>query len=270
LAEHHWYSDVRLLTGVHYVKRNFLAGRPASPLPDANQAVLRWCEQVAGQRTHGTTKQQPLLRFHKVEQAALQSLPDQPYEPSTWQQVTVHRDSYVVFGQAFYSAPCALVGQQLWLRAGSRTVELYDRAYQRVAIHDRASAPGQRLTRLEHLPAHKVPGLLLSRPSCQQQAAAIGPATLAIVETLLAHRPEDRLRTAGRLLRLAERFSAERLEAACAHAWQYGDGDYVTVKHILETDLDRPPLPVTWPTPGLAFTFARPAAEFAPAPSGGG
>ncbi len=245
------------------------AGRPPTTLPEANQAVLHWCEQVAGQRVHGTTKQQPLLRFRQVEQAALRPLPTQPYEPSTWKRVKLHRDCYVVFDQAFYSAPYTLVGQHLWLRAGARTVELYDAAYQRIAIHDRATAPGQRLTHLAHLPPTKVPGLLLSRPSCQAQAAAIGPATLALVERLLAHQPEDRLRTAGRLLRLAERFTDARLEAACARAQAYGDGDYLTVKHILEANLDQQPLAMTQPTAATAPTFARPAAEFAPVLAGG-
>jgi transposase len=255
--------------GVHYVKRNFLAGRQPTSSTAANQAVLRWCEQIAGQRVHGTTKQQPLLRFRKVEQAALRPLPVIPYEPSTWKHVKLHRDCYVVFDQAFYSAPYQLVGQRLWLRAGARTVEVYSAAYQRVAIHDRATAPGQRLTRIEHLPPTKVPGLLLSRPLCQAQAATIGPATLTLVETLLAHRPEDRMRTAGRLLRLAERFTDERLEAACARAQAYGDGDYLTVKRILEENLDQQPVAVAWPTAPTTHTFARTALEFAPTPAGG-
>jgi hypothetical protein len=255
--------------GVHYVKRNFLAGRKPTAITDANQAVLQWCEQVAGQRIHGTTKQRPLLRFRQIERAALHPLPDMPYEPSTWKQVKLHRDCYVVFEQAFYSAPYALVGQSLWLRAGARTVELYNAAYQRVAIHDRATAPGQRLTRIEHLPPEKVPGLLLSRPLCQAQAAAIGPVTAAVVEALLAHRPEDRLRTAGRLLRLADRFTPNRLEAACERAQAYGDGDYVTVKRILETGLDQQLLAVPWPTPSAPCTFARAAAEFAAVTAGG-
>lgn len=255
--------------GVHYVKRNFLAGRQPTNIVVANQAVLRWCEQVAGERVHGTTKQQPLLRFHKVEQAALQPLPDQPYEPRTWKRVKLHRDCYLVFDQAFYSTPHQLVGQPLWPCARRRTVEIYDAAYQRVAIHDRATAPGQRLTHLAHLPPAKVPGLLLSRPSCQAQAAAIGPATLRLVEALLARRPADRLRSAGRLLRLAERFTAERLEAACARAEAYGDGDYLTVKHILEADLDQQPLAVAWPAAPAMRTFARAAQQFAPTPAGG-
>jgi transposase len=255
--------------GVHYVKRNFLAGRKPTTIGDANRAVLQWCEHVAGQRIHGTTKQKPWLRFRQVEQAALHPLPDIPYEPSTWKQLKLHRDCYVVFEHAFYSAPYQLVGQALWLRAGTRTVELYDSTYQRVAIHDRATAPGQRLTRIEHLPPAKVPGLLLSRPLCQAQAEAIGPLTSAVVGALLAHRPEDRLRTAARLLHLADRFSAQRLEAACARAQAYGDGDYVTVKRILETNLDQRPLAVAWPTPSAPCMFARPAAEFAAVTAGG-
>lgn len=255
--------------GVHYVKRNFLAGRQPTTITDANQAVLRWCEQVAGQRLHGTTRQKPLLRFHQVEQAALRPLPDQPYEPSIWKQAKLHRDCYVVFEQAFYSAPYQLVGQLLWLRAGARTVELYDTTYQRVAVHDRATTPGQRLTHLAHLPPAKVPGLLLSRPFCQARAAAIGPATAAVVEALLAHRPEDRLRTADRLLRLADRFTAERLEAACGRAQTYGDGSYLTVKRILEENLDQQPVAGAAPTASAGSIFARAALEFTPVPTGG-
>lgn len=255
--------------GVHYVKRNFLAGRQPTTITDANQAVLRWCEEVAGQRLHGTTRQKPLLRFRQVEQAALHPLPDQPYEPSIWKQAKLHRDCYVVFEQAFYSAPYQLVGQLLWLRAGARTVEVYDTAYQRVAVHDRATTPGQRLTHLAHLPPAKVPGLLLSRPLCQARAAAIGPATAAVVEALLAHRPEDRLRTAGRLLRLADRFTAERLEAACGRAQTYGDGSYLTVKRILEENLDQQPVAGAAPTASAGHIFARAALEFTPVPTGG-
>jgi transposase len=41
--------------GVHYVKRNFLAGRESMTLTQANREVLRWVETTAGRRTHGTT-----------------------------------------------------------------------------------------------------------------------------------------------------------------------------------------------------------------------
>ena len=254
--------------GVHYVKRNFLAGREPLLLSEANRAVLRWVEKVAGQRIHGTTRQKPLVRFREVEQAALQPLPAIPYDPATWKQVKLHRDCYVVFENAYYSAPYRLVGQTLWVRGGAQDVRLYTQDHQLVATHTRATTPGQRCTHLDHLPPEKVPGLLLSRPRCREQAAAIGPATGEVVNRLLDHRPEDRLRTAGRLLRLGERFGAERLEAACARALHCDDPAYQTVKRILEQGLDQEPLPEMVPAPE-ATAFVRSGEEFAQALMGG-
>jgi hypothetical protein len=77
---------------------------------------------------------------------------------------------------------------------------------------------------------------------------------------MLNHRPEDRLRMAGRLLRLGERFGPKRLEAACARAVRFDDPAYMTVKRILEQGLDRETLPATDPPPP-AVAFVRSASE---------
>jgi hypothetical protein len=68
------------------------------------------------------------------------------------------------------------------------------------------------------------------------------------------------LRTAGRLLRLADRFSPERLEVACGRALRFDDPAYMTVKRILEQglDLEEPP---TIELPSPVMTFARRASE---------
>lgn len=245
--------------GVHYVKRNFLGGREPTTLTQANQDVLRWVNTTAGLRLHGTTREQPLVRF-ATERSELQPLPTTAYDMAVWKEVTLHRDGHVVFENAYYSAPFALVGQRLWVRGGTREVLIYTTDYQVVATHPRAQSPGQRLTHPEHLPEYKWAGVVLSRESCRQRATEIGPATTEVVNALLDHRPEDRLRTAGRLLRLAERFGQARLEAACARALKFDDGSYVTVKHVLEQALDLAPVPVTEPaTP--AWIFARSAQE---------
>jgi transposase len=258
--------------GVHDVARNFLAGRqaPGAPPPacDAlNAALQTWCEQVAGRRVHGTTHQAPLERFRAVEQAALRPLPPTPYDPAVWKRVQVYRDCYVTFEQAYYSVPYRLVGEAVWVRGGARTVEVYTAAHELVATHDRAQAPGERLTHLAHLPPEKVTGLTLTREHCRQQAAAIGPATAALVEQLLAHRPEDRLRAAGRLLRLGQQATPARLEHACARAQAFGVADYPTVKRILQAGLEHEPPPAPTPTVGAprptrAYTFMRQASEF--------
>ncbi len=245
--------------GIHYVKRNFLGGREPTTITQANRDVKRWALTTAGNRIHGTTKEKPLERY-EVEKAALQPLPDRPYDLAVWKQVKLHRDCYLVFEQAYYSAPFRLVDQKLWVRGGSREVQVFTSDYQLVATHDRAQRPGQRQTHLDHLPAHKVAGLMLTREACRQQASEIGPATDEVVNGLLDHRPEDRLRTAGRLLRLKDRFGPERLETACARALCFDDAAYMTIKRILEEGMDLEELPVT-DLPSPAMIFARPAAE---------
>ena len=245
--------------GVHYVKRNFLGGREPTALVQANRDVREWCLTTAGKRIHGTTREQPLARF-ATEQATLRSLPGTPYDLALWKQVTVHRDCHIVFDNAYYSAPFRLVGQSLWVRGGTHTVQLYTADYQLVATHDRALQPGQRVTRVAHLPSEKVAGLMLTRENCLEQAAALGTATHTVVERYLQHRPEDRLRTAGRVLALRERFGAMRLETACQRALRYEDPSYATIKHILEQGLDQEPLPETSAAP-VGRTFARAAIE---------
>jgi transposase len=245
--------------GVHYVKRNFLGGRKPTTITQANRDVRRWVETTAGLRIHGTTKEKPLERF-EAERTVLKPLPGVPYDLAIWKQVKLHRDCYVVFEQAYYSAPFRLVGQLLWVRGGTQSVQIYTGDYQLVATHTRALKPGQRLTNLDHLPTHKMPGVTLTREGCRLRAQEIGPATHEVVESMLTHRPEDRLRMAGRLLRLGERFGTKRLEAACARAIRFDDPAYMTIKHILEQGLETEKMPSTEPAPP-ASAFVRTAVE---------
>jgi transposase len=238
--------------GVHYVKRNFLGGRELGSLRQANADVRRWCQETAGGRVHGTTREQPLARFTETEQGALQPLPATPYDLAVWKRVKLHRDCHVLFEYAYYSAPFRLVGQTLYARGGSRELRLYTSDYQLVATHDRVG-PGQRSTHPDHLPAEKLPGLYQNREVCQARAEEIGPATTQLVAVLLAERV-DRLPVARRLLRLAERHDQARLEAACERALRFDDPNYRTVKRILELGQETAPVP--------AYASAPPARRF--------
>ncbi len=239
--------------GVHYVKRNFLGGREPTTITQANQDGLKWVNTTAGRRIHGTTKEQPLARF-ETEKETLRPLPGIPYDMAVWKQVKVGRDCYVNFDLAYYSVPFRLVEQQVWVRGGTHEMQVYTSDYKLQATHSRALQPGQRLTNLDHLPLYKVPGLTITRDICRQQAAKLGPSTQEVINRLLEHRPEDRLRAAGRLLQLGERFGTERLEAACARALRFDDPAYMTIKRILKQGLDREnPPAVNVPPPAKAF-----------------
>jgi len=254
--------------GVHYVKRNALAGRAFRDLPDGNRHLLRWCLETAGRRVHGTTKQIPLEIFDQVERAALQRLPVTPWELTEWKRATLHPDCHVVFAGAYYSGPHRLIGQRLWVRATDLKVELYQ-DYALVATHRRAR-PGQRRTLTAHLPPDKVHFLLQTPAWCRARAADVGPACREFIEHLLGDRPLDRLRSAQGVLRLGQRHSAARLEAACARALAVGEYRYHTVKTILAHALDGQPLPSLAPVVTAVAAapprHARPWTTFFPDP----
>jgi transposase len=243
--------------GVHYVKRNFLAGREPTSLAQANRDVRHWCLERAGQRIHGTTKEKPLVRFEQVEQAQLKPLPTSPYDLAIWKEVKLHDDCHVVFDNAYYSAPFQLVNQQLWVRGGSHQVHLYNSAYQLVATHERAQKPGERMTHPGHLPPEKIAGVYLTRGLCLETASEIGPATTTVVQELLDDKTVERLPTVRRLLKLREAYGDPRLEAACARALRFDDPSYKTVKHILQQGLEFASTPAAPAAAAPATRFAR-------------
>src|SRR5262249_10061763 len=248
--------------GVHYVKQNFLGGRTPTTLTQANADVLVWCRTTAGQRRHGTTQEAPLVRFEQGERARLRPLPSPPYDLAIWKSVKLHRDGYVVFDDAFYSAPYRLLGQTLRVRGGSQQVRLYTSDYTLVATHPRAERPGERLTPPDHLVPTKAPGVLWTRTTCRALAAEVGPATTELVTTLLEDHVLDRHPRVVRILRLRTPVGDDRLEAACARLLAFGDLRYVTLKRGLEQGLESQvsaPLPLATPTP--ARMFVRSAAE---------
>jgi len=247
-------------SGVHYVQRSFLAGRELTALTANNAAVRHWVEHTAGLRDHGTTHWQPLTQFEQVERTALLPLPTTPYVLATWKQVKLHRDCYVHFERAYYSAPFRYVGQTLWVRGDVTSVRVYA-DHVLVATHPRATAPGQRFTQLDHLPLAHAEALTLTPEHCRDDASRIGAATLAVVTRLLDERPLDRLRSVRSLLRLADTFTPARLECACARALRFEAVTYLDIKRILHNGLDRaetPPAVVAELPPPL---FARPAHE---------
>lgn len=247
--------------GVHYIKRNFLGGREMTTITHANQDVKVWCLTSAGQRTHGTTRKRPFVQFETVEKATLQPLPESPYDLAEWKQAKLHRDCYVVFDNAYYSAPFRYVGQQLRVRGGGQEVRLYTSDYQLIATHERATEAGQRLTHPAHLPPDKLPGLVLDREACQSVAEDIGFSTTALVGRLLADPVVDRLSTVRRLLRLREQVGDERLEAACTRALSFDEASYKTVKRILTQGMEREAESHAAPDVPSAQRFVRSAHE---------
>jgi hypothetical protein len=152
----------------------------------------------------------------------------------------LHGNCHVQAGVCQYSAPFRLVGQDLWIETAPQVVRIY-REHELVAIHPRKFKKGDRSTLPEHMPPEAQAYFMRDPQWCLKQARAIGPACLAVIESLFANRVLDNLRAAQGVIGLGEQFGRNRLEAACSRALNFGVPKYNAVKHILRDGLDRQP-----------------------------
>ena len=133
---------------------------------------------------------------------------------------------------------------------------------QRVASHLRGRGPGQVLTEREHRPKSHQAHLEWTPSRMVNWAEQIGSNTARLFERILAEKPHPEMgyRSCLGIIRLAEQYSAARMEAAAARALQTGACRYQSVKSILKNSLDQQPLsePAALPPLRLMTTSGAP------------
>lgn len=223
----------RVEAGVKYVKRAFVPLRQFRDLTDANRQLAQWVMYEAGGRIHGTTRRRPVELFDETEKAMLQPLPETPVQEAAWAKVKVHGNGHVAYEKSLYSVPFQRIRQTLWLKATDATIQVFHN-HEMVAVHPRLQGAGRHSTLDDHMPPDALAYKLRDPQWCLRQAEMIGSACLQLINQLFAHRVLDHLRAAQGVIRLAERYGNQRLEAACARALLFDSPRYRTVKTILE------------------------------------
>ena len=181
--------------------------------------------------------------FIAFDKPALMALPIERFEYAEFKKARINIDYHVAFDGHFYSAPYRLVHEEVWLRATSETVEILHK-HERIASHVRSHVTGAFTTVPEHMAsAHRAhaewtPSRIVS------WAETIGPHTKTLVDEILSSRrhPEMGYRSCLGILRLGQRFGAQRLEAACLRASTARATSYRHVQNILNRGLDKQPL----------------------------
>jgi transposase len=135
----------RVESGVKYLRRNFWPGARFVDDADLQRQAQTWVDGVANQRIHGTTKARPIDRLAE-ERPLLQPLPDQKrLAPFYREDRKVGRDGYVQWEQAWYGVACSWAGKTIQVQADDHTLQLWA-GDERLAVHPRATYPGQRFT----------------------------------------------------------------------------------------------------------------------------
>jgi transposase len=241
----------RVERNVRYARDSFFTDRAFPSLAVMRTAAATWSREVAGQRVHGTTREQPLVAFATREQPRLLPLPPVPWELATWTTAKVQPDCHLTVGGAHYSVPHRYVGQRLEVRLGQGTVQIYDGP---TLITAHARRTHGRVTRLEHYPEAGQAFLRATPRACVEQAQTIGPAITTLIRGLLITETLHQLREAQAVLRLPQQYPPERVERACQLALDAGDGRLRTVRGLLEREVEQlEPVPVEVVRPAGAF-----------------
>lgn len=231
--------------GVLLVERWILAAlrhRTFFSLPELNTAIATLLERLnarAFRKLPGSRRS----AFEQIDQPALRALPATPYVFATWKKVRVHIDYHVEVDGHYYSVPYALVSQQLDARLTAHTLECFHKG-QRVASHARSHLKGRHTTVTEHMPRAHREYAQWTPQRLVRWAEKSGPATAGVISQVLSRpHPQQGFRSCLGILRLAERFGQDRLEAACRRALLLGACRYKSIESILKRGLDRQPLP---------------------------
>ena len=169
---------------------------------------------------------------------------------------------------ALYSVPSSLCppGQRVEIGLGSKLVRIYHRG-RLVKLHPRQPRGG-RSTDAADYPAELTAYSLRVRDGIKRSAAEQGPAVGEFADRLFdGPLPWSRIRQGHKLLRLGQRYTPERLDAACRRALDVDLVDVGRVERILVQALERNETP-EHPPPLPAGRFARPGSVFAHAKGG--
>ena len=248
--------------GVQYVRERFFKGGDFSGLPHLRTEAQRWCLQIAGTRIHGTTRRQPLVVFRDEERDALLPWDGEPYEIADWRTAKVHPDHHVACQYALYSVPASICppGQKVEVRVDSKLVRIYHRG-KLVKVHERQQRGG-RSTDPEDYPAELTAYTTRAPDGIQRSADKLGPAVAEYAHRLFdGPLPWAKIRQGHKLLRLGERYTPQRLDAACRRALDVDLIDVRRLERILVQALEQESLPQI-PLPIPEGRFARPGSVF--------
>lgn len=142
-----------------------------------------------------------------------------------------------------YSVPCECIKRKVDVRITETTLEVFFNQ-NRLCSHARLyGKPGQYSTIVEHMPEDHQKYLEWNGDRFRKWAEQIGINTYQAVDAILTSKrvEQQTYKSCMGLLKLADKYSVERLEAACKKALSYtASPSYKSIKNILTTGQDKP------------------------------
>ena len=201
----------------HYLETNFLAAREFQDFEDLNQQALRWCRDVANQKSKRALGMSPDAAY-LIEKPHLHALPDvlpPVYEPLA-REVDLH--GYVSVDTNRYSVSDRLVGKPVSVHKYIAEIQIWHRG---MLVASHARRIGERDARHTLPGHHRVPNRANPRPAPERLLLDDDHPAIAGYAAALKQRGRG-LRTLRRLLEMKRTYPAEPFLAAVEQAGRYG------------------------------------------------
>lgn len=192
-----------------------LRNRTFFSVGEANRAIAPLLQSLNEKEMAHLGKSRREL-FEELDQPALRSLPERPYEFAVWKNAKVNIDYHVALEGHYYSVPHTLVRKEVQIRATETMIAIFHHSEQ-VAIHPRSPHQGRFTTRTEHMPANHSFILQADQDWFLKEATKIGPQTAGYIAALLKSRryPQHGYRSCLGIINLAHKYPSTQIETAC-------------------------------------------------------
>ncbi|MDA8227222.1 MAG: IS21 family transposase [Desulfitobacterium hafniense] len=176
------------------------------------------------------------------EKALLLPLPAAPYELAVWKVATVQFNYHISVDKMHYSVPYEYIKHKVDVRITRNVVEVFFNNH-RICSHSRLHGrPGQYSMVTEHMPEDHQKYTAWNAERFISWAKSIGENTTVVVKAILSsHRIEQQgYKSCMGLLKIADKYSVSRLEAACKKALSYTPNpSYKSIQTIIQTGQDK-------------------------------
>lgn len=185
-------------------------------------------------------------QYDREERPYMLPLPPKPFLLKYEKEITINSTyHFQVDRNHFYSVPYQYVGRKAKVVYDAESVEVWV-GLDRIAAHDRKYTDGYS-TKEEHMPERHLAykrSKGINAAWLQSKASQVGPHTRASIDSILnsALFVQQSYRSCQGVLRLAVKYGADRLEAACRRIEPKTAATYKRIEAILRNNLDSIPL----------------------------
>ena len=232
----------RAENGVKLAKRWILfrlRNRSFYSLEELNQAIELLLESF-NRRVMKRFKKSRQELFELLDLPHALKLPSNHYEFAEWKKAKLQFNCHVSFASHDYSVPYTFVDKELEIKATYGLIEIYHKG-NRICSHVRSRKEHGYTTVAVHLPPNHQKYLEWTPDRILHYAEKYGASVKGLVQQIMASRrfPEQAYKSCLGIIRLENKYSAERLNLACQRALEYRACSYQSVASILEKGLDK-------------------------------